>query len=117
MVPGIGGGATAAKIAAGAALKRGATRVAAEKAAERAAMVAGGIGESGVTAGQVGGDIEKTIINSPQEQLDKSPRYQELVAQGVDPFAARKKVASEAAVAYGLPAGVVTGLLGAPFEA
>jgi hypothetical protein len=123
-LPGMGAagaaGSVAGRAAARQALSRGATqaavRQAARKAGGRAAMVAGGLSEGGISGGLVGADVESEVLRAPQEALDTSPYYQQLLSQGHPPQEARALTAKAAGESAALPAGALTGVLGSYFN-
>lgn len=90
---------TAIKEAAAAGLAADAAQAAGVKAAERTAMIAGGLSEGAQGAGSAYEQTRRTVLEMPEEKLRSSPFYQEqLAANGGDAKAARAKAAEAAAL-------------------
>lgn len=104
MVPTAAVSGTAAKVAASEALAAGLGEQAAAKAgvtaAERTAMVAGGLSEGAQGAGSAYEQTRRTVMEMPLDKLKDSPFFQQqLAANGGDVNAARLKAAEEAGTA------------------
>jgi hypothetical protein len=98
------------------ALAAGATKEAAQAAAnqafERGAQVAGMVLEGGQQGLQSGNEIEEKVLKMPMETLRKSQVFQDLMATGLSEQEARKELASKASLRAAALAGVTTGIFG-----
>lgn len=108
MTPGMGVAGLASKGAIAAGLSRGAATAIGAGAASGA--------EGTVIASMVGDDVYQTVLSAPDEQIEQSPYYQDLMEAGVKPEAARKQLAEKASVAAAAPAGVLGAVLGVAFN-
>lgn len=96
---------------AGAAGKAASALGAGAAGAARAAGAAGTLSEAGVSAMQAREGLRAGVLATPHAELAAaSPRYQELVQEGVAPTAARALLAEEVSNAAALPAAAATAL-------
>ena len=94
-----------------------AARQQAERAAARAAMIAGGISEGGVAGGMNAQQVRETLNQIDEETLMQYEPYRGLRTRGLSHEAARDRVASDQAIAAGVATAIVTGATGAPLNA
>lgn len=99
LVPAGGGAAIGARVAGGAAVKRGASALAVQEARRRGvvtgATIAGPAGEGTVVGGMTAGQIMSGIENAPDEVLMGSPVYKRLREQGADEATAKRELMNE----------------------
>lgn len=106
------GGGLAVRGAAAVGSRLAGRQLAAEGA--RRAAVAGAIGtESLLEGGGSAADVYKEIKGLKEEELQKSPEYQELLRSGLKPEDARESLARSAARQAGLQTAAISGTIGA----
>ena len=84
----------------------------AAKVSARTAMVAGGVGEGVLSAGQTAGDVREELAKLPQSVWDSSEAYKALIDSGMKPDEAKASLTNDAATKGFLIAGVTTALFG-----
>lgn len=101
-------------------IAQGATKEVAEKAAQRAAtMTVMGVNPA-LEAGMAASDVRSSIMQMSEADLQTSPQYQALLAQGVNPEDARGRLANDAAnfaAVVAAPISLASNTLTAGFEA
>ena len=106
------GAGLATRAAAGVA-SRVAGRQLTEQAARRAA-IAGAVGsESLLEGGGSADEVYRSIMALPEEQLQRSPEYQELLKQGLKPDEAKERLAVSAARQAAAQTAAISGTVGA----
>lgn len=84
----------------------------AAKAAAKTATIAGGIGEGLLGGADTAREVRDKINEMPIDKLMESEAFQSLIEDGLEPEAARKSLAEDAATQGMLIAGVATGAFG-----
>ena len=108
---------TAATVLPGGAVVKGAQVLRLGKAAQKVAgTITIAASEGLMSAGAAKKAIHQAIIKAPQEALDASPAYQELINAEMDEQSARKALAESISTKAGTKTGVTTALLGAPMS-
>lgn len=86
-----------------------------EQAARRAA-IAGAVGsESLLEGGGSADEVYRSIMALPEEQLQRSPEYQDLLKQGLKPDEAKERLAVSAARQAAAQTAAISGTVGAAF--
>ena len=89
----------------------------AEKAATRAAVIAGGLTEGTISGGLNASQVEQTIGELDEQTMMNYAPYREMRERGATHEVARAKVATDRGFAVGIATAAATGLTGAPLNA
>jgi hypothetical protein len=78
----------------------------------RGALAYVGATQAGLSVGQIANNISDEVMNTPEDKLQAtSPKYAQLIAQGMDPAQARQQIVTEAQKYAPVIGGLVTGAI------